>query len=91
MSYDNTNRIALWTNENKQKDTHPDYTGSLNVDGVEYFVDVWDRKQDAKETAPLFSGTVKKKDVQPGTNEKPAEKKQPEQRTQDLDDSDIPF
>lgn len=39
--YDNTNRGALFKNDRKQKDTHPDYKGSLDVEGTEYWVSAW--------------------------------------------------
>jgi len=39
--YDNTNRGAIFKNDRKEKDTHPDYKGSLNVEGVEYWVSSW--------------------------------------------------
>ena len=39
--FDNTNRGAIFKNDRKEKDTHPDYKGSLNVGGVEYWVSSW--------------------------------------------------
>ena len=61
---DNTNRGAIWKNEKKEKDTHPDFTGSLNVDGVEYWVNAWRRKEDAPAKAPALSFSVRPKDAQ---------------------------
>ena len=60
--YDNKNRGAIWANKDKQKDSDPDFTGSLNVEGVEYFFDAWKRKQDASPKAPAlsFRGKAKK-------------------------------
>ena len=60
--YDNTNRGSIWKNDRKEKDTHPDFTGSLNVDGVEYWVSAWKRKPDASPKAPALSFSVKPKD-----------------------------
>ena len=60
---DNTNRGAIWKNKKKEKETHPDFTGSLNVGGVEYWVNAWRRKEDAPETAPALSFTVRPKDA----------------------------
>jgi len=42
MSYetrDNTGK--LFKNEKKEKDTHPDYTGTALINGVEHFMDAW--------------------------------------------------
>ena len=39
--YDNTNSGMLARNENRKTDKHPEYTGSLNVDGVDYWVSAW--------------------------------------------------
>lgn len=39
--YDNNNRGALFVNDRKEKDTHPDYRGSIEADGVEYWVSAW--------------------------------------------------
>lgn len=41
MSYDNTNTGMLAKNDRKQKDTHPDYRGTINVDGVDYWLSGW--------------------------------------------------
>ena len=41
--YDNTNSGALFKNEDKDE-THPtwaDYQGSVNVEGVEYWLSAW--------------------------------------------------
>jgi uncharacterized protein (DUF736 family) len=39
--YDNTNSGALFKNNNKQKETQPDYQGTINVEGVEYRLAAW--------------------------------------------------
>jgi hypothetical protein len=40
MNYDNTNRGVLFRNQ-KSKDTAPDYTGKINVDGRELRLAAW--------------------------------------------------
>jgi hypothetical protein len=62
--YDNTNRGSIWKNDKKEKDSHPDFTGSLNVNGVEYWVSAWKRKEGASAKAPALSFSVKPKDEQ---------------------------
>lgn len=63
MQYDSTNRGALFKNDRKTKDSQPGYTGSLNIEGVEYFMDAW--VKDGK-SGKFFSVSVKRKDKQPG-------------------------
>lgn len=60
--YDNTNRGAIWPNEKKEKDTHPDFTGSLNVEGKEYWVSAWRKSAGAKSGSPVMSFSIKPKD-----------------------------
>ena len=42
--YDNTDRGALFKNDRKEKDTHPDLGGTLNVGGKEYFISSYSKK-----------------------------------------------
>jgi hypothetical protein len=92
---DNTNRGAIWKNDKKEKDTHPDFTGSLNVDGVEYWVNAWRRKDGAPAKAPALSFTVRPKDApQQSTSQRAMPKRYPDDRitTGRQDDEDIiPF
>jgi len=60
MSYDNTNKGIISKNDRKTKDTHPDITGTLNVEGVEYFVDGWSKKRNS-DGASFYSLSVKRK------------------------------
>ena len=60
--YSNENRGQIWKNDRKEKDTHPDFTGSLNVEGVEYWVSAWKRKPDANPKAPALSFSIKLKE-----------------------------
>ena len=63
--YDNTNRGSIWGNDKKETEKHPDFTGSLNVDGVDYWVSAWKRKPDANPKAPALSFSIKRKDDMP--------------------------
>jgi hypothetical protein len=56
--YDNTNRFALFKNTNKRDDKDADYSGSVNIDGREFWLNGW-IKEGAK--GKFFSGTVKPK------------------------------
>jgi len=43
--YDDTNRGALFVNENKEEGSkQPDYSGTLNVEGKEYRLAGWKRE-----------------------------------------------
>ena len=60
--YDNTNRGALFKNTRKEKETHPDYNGSINVGGVEYWLSAW-LKEGQK--GRFFSMSVQPKEPKP--------------------------
>ncbi len=59
--FDNTNTGTLFNNQDKkQKDSWPDYGGSINVDGVDYWLSGW-LKTSAKTGAKFLSLAVKPK------------------------------
>ena len=58
--YDNTNRGALFRNDRKEQEKQPDYTGSLNVEGVDYWLSAWLRE--SKEGKKFFSMAVTPKE-----------------------------
>lgn len=63
--FDNTNRGSIWANRDKQQETHADFKGSLNVDGVEYWVNAWMRKEGANPKAPALTFSIQKKEQRP--------------------------
>jgi len=85
--YDNTNRGVLFKNKRKEQgDKKPEYTGSLNVNGTEFFLDAWLKTSQSGEK--FMSVSVKQKDKQSET--KPAQKAAPANSGfDDLDD--VPF
>jgi hypothetical protein len=78
----------LSKNDRKEKDTHPDYSGFVNVNGVEYWLSGWvkEGKEGSKmEGRKFFSLALKMKEEQKA----PAPKKQG--GAFDEMDDDIPF
>lgn len=58
--YDNTNRGALFKNDKKETDNHPDYKGSLNVVGIDYWISAWIKQG---RSGKYMSLSVKPKDA----------------------------
>ena len=81
MDYDNTNSGALFKNQKKATDKHTDYTGSLNVDGTDYWLSAWIK--DGK-SGKFMSVSVKPKE------EKPRQSSAPTRKAKD-DFDDVPF
>jgi uncharacterized protein (DUF736 family) len=81
--YDNTNRGALFKNADKEGDSQPDYKGSINVGGQEYWLSSW--LKTSKKGEKYMSLSVKPKEAS----------RQPAQRAQSnptpYDDSDVPW
>lgn len=65
--YDNRNRGALFKNNRKAADTHADYTGTLNINGVDHWISAWVKEG---RQGKFFSLSIKPKN---GTTERPAE------------------
>ena len=58
--YDNTNRGALFKNDRKETDKHPDYSGSINVGGHDYWLSAWIKEG---RNGKFMSLSVKQKDA----------------------------
>ena len=69
--YDNTNRGALFRNNRKEQDNHPDHTGSINIDGKEYYLNAWIKT--SQNGNKFFSLSVKPKDAKQSQLESPAQ------------------
>jgi len=87
MAYDNTNRGAIWKNRDKTEDKHPDFKGSLNVNGVEYWVSAWKRKEGDASNKPALSFQIKPKDDQ----REAAKESAPAKRVAEEMEDEIPF
>jgi hypothetical protein len=64
-NYDNSNRGSVWKNEDRKSDSHPQFKGSAEVDGVEYWVSGWLRKPAANPKAPAMNFSFSVKENQP--------------------------
>jgi len=62
MEYDNTNRGSIWMNDKKDTENHPDFKGSLNVNGQEFWVSAWKRKEGANPKSPALSFSIQAKE-----------------------------
>jgi hypothetical protein len=81
VAYDKTNTGILGRNDRKEKDTHPDFSGQINVEGTDYWLSGW-VKERTDGSGKFFSLSVRPKDGQA----KPAPKKAVAEM-----DEDIPF
>lgn len=66
MSYDNTNKGSLAVNGSKQKETHPDFRGSINIDGKDYWLSGWSKRGQHGE---FISLSVQPKDQQQASSQ----------------------
>lgn len=94
MSYDNTNKGTIAKNDRKEQDSHPDITGSINVDGKDYWINGW-QKTNGKDGSKFYSLSVKPKEARssPPQNHRASQddpRTQSRTTAQELDD-DLPF
>ena len=87
MDFDNTDRGALFRNERKQKETQPEYTGQLNVGGVEYWLSAWVKT--SKTGKKFFSLSVQEKQEKATSGHTPSS--EPRHQADEPLDDDIPF
>jgi hypothetical protein len=83
--YDNTNTFALFKNDKGDNPKRPDYTGTINVEGIEFTLSAWIREG---KKGKFMSGTVQPKQearqpagTKPGSN----------LHEDDFESEDIPF
>jgi hypothetical protein len=102
MTYDNTNSGLLAKNDRKEKETHPDYTGKVNVEGRDFYLSAWikeGREGSKLEGKKYFSLSLKPVDAASGASSArpgprpsaaPAARASAASGLEDID-SDIPF
>ena len=88
-TYDPTNRGAIFKNDRKEQPNHPDYKGSVNVNGVEYWVSSW-IKEGAKGKFMSLSVTPKEQKA-PAPRQQTKAPAKASSGFDDMDDSDLPF
>lgn len=104
MQYDNTNTGMLRKNQRKEKDSHPDYRGKINVNGMDFWLSAWIKV--GREGSKLAGEKYMSLSLQPIEEQQPPRQgryparrthvdRPPERRTQREDDEfgrdEIPF
>jgi hypothetical protein len=86
MSYDNTNSGTLFKNDMEGKsDKFPAYGGTINVEGVEYWISAWVKEG---QKGKFFSLAIKPKEAR---QESAPQRQAPAPAAAFDDDSSIPF
>jgi uncharacterized protein (DUF736 family) len=90
----NDNEGALFKNDRKEADTHPDYKGQADIAGVGYWMDAW-INESQKDGKKYMKVRFKPKDQQPINTPQPPQSRpqqQPgQQPTLQGGNEDIPF
>lgn len=89
MSYDNTNTGLLARNENPTSDKAPEFKGSVNVEGVEYWISAWVRE--GKDGGKLAGKKYFSMKLEPKEAKAPAKPARQSRPSRDDMDSDVPF
>jgi hypothetical protein len=63
MSFDNTNRGALFKNDRREKETDADYRGGINIDGRDFWLNAWIKE--SKAGGKYMSLSVRPKETSP--------------------------
>lgn len=86
QQYDNTNKGALFKNDDKRNDKDPDYKGTVNVDGREFWISGWIRTPRDTTKKKFIGFSIKPKDDRPPA---PVARAKPEPAEFERDD--VPF
>lgn len=60
--YDNTNKGQVWGNDKKETANHPDFKGSIDIEGKEYWLSGWKRDPNGNPKAPAMRLSAQAKD-----------------------------
>lgn len=90
MAYDNTNRGTIAKNTRKTEDKHPDIAGSINVEGVEYWLNGW-AKKNSNDGSSFYSLTVKPKEAKSAPQQKSFGNRDDPRTQRRMDDDEIGF
>jgi hypothetical protein len=66
MAFDKTNTGTIAKNTRKETEKHPDITGSLNVEGREFYINGW-QKTNGQDGTKFYSLSVKPKEARQET------------------------
>ncbi len=86
MAYDKTNSGTIAKNTRKTQDNHPDITGSINVDGKDWWINGW-QKTNKSDGSTFYSLSVKPKEAR----QESGRGKAPPSDFSDLNDDPIRF
>lgn len=81
-TFDNTNRGSLFKNDKKTEEKHPDLSGSINIEGTEYWISGWSKT--SKGGQKFLSLSVRQKQEQTRQSSEPT-------RVSKTEDADIPW
>lgn len=81
MQYDDSNKGVLFREKEKKSDSHPDFKGSINVEGTDYWLSGW--VNESKAGQKYFKLSVSPKEGAP--------KAKPSAPTHEFLSEDIPF
>jgi hypothetical protein len=85
QQYDNTNKGVLFINDRKERDSHPDRKGSINIDGKEYWLSAWNKTTARGDTISI---SVQAKDAAKNSQQAP---QQSQAANNSFQDDDVPF
>lgn len=86
MAYDNNGILSK--NRKKEKENHPDITGSATVNGVDYWLSGWSK---TGKNGPFYSLSFKPKDQKGESSSGPSTGAARSEPAIDPDDDSIPF